>query len=97
MALVIVLAGLLLANMIPDGAGSRLAHAQTTGSSIDFAENGTVPVGVFVAYDQDGDAIVWSLSGPDWHLFTIDGGVLAFREPPDHEDPRSAQEGTCTR
>ena len=32
----------------------------------------------------------WSLSGPDADRFTIDGGVLAFRESPDYEDPRSA-------
>ena len=65
LALAVALAGLLLANMIPDGAASRHAHAQTAGSSIEYAENGTAPVGVFVAYDQDGDAIVWSLGGPD--------------------------------
>ena len=97
MALVIALAGLLLANMIPDGPVSHLAHAQTAGSSIDFAENGAGPVGIFVAYDQDGDAIVWSLSGPDEVLFTIGGGVLAFREPPDHEDPQSVQKGNVYR
>ena len=97
MALVIVLAGLLLTSMTLNGLASHIAHAQTTGSSIDFAENGTAPVGIFVAYDQDGDAIVWSLSGPDDELFTIDGGVLAFREPPDHEDPQSAQGGNVYR
>ncbi len=97
LALAVALAGLLVANMVPDGPASRLAHAQTAGSSIEYAENGTVPVGVFVAYDQDGDAIVWSLSGPDDGLFTIDGGVLSFREPPDHEDPRSAQGGNVYR
>ena len=89
MAVFIVLAGVLVANAIPDGPTGRLAYAQTTDSSIEFAENGTSPVGTFVAYDQDGDAIVWSLTGPDADLFTIDDGVLAFREPPNYEDPQS--------
>ena len=96
-ALAIALAGLLLANMFPDGSVSKLAYAQTADSSIEYAENGAGPVGIFVAYDQDGDAIVWSLSGPDEDLFTIDGGVLAFREPPNHEDPQSAQGGNVYR
>ena len=95
--LVIVLAGLLLASMLTAGPASHPAYARTADSSIEFAENGTGPVGVFVAYDQDGDSIVWSLSGPDGRLFTIDGGVLAFREPPDHEDPQSVQRGNVYR
>ena len=89
MALVIVLAGMLVASVIPDGPTGHPAYAQTADSSIEFAENGTGPVGTFYAYDQDGDAIVWSLSGPDADKFTIDGGVLAFREPPNYEDPQS--------
>ena len=93
MALVIVLAGLLLANTIADGPVSNLAYAQTADSSIDFAENGASPVGTFNAYDQDGDVIEWSLSGPDDDLFIIDGGVLRFVEPPDYEDPQSAARG----
>ncbi len=93
MALVIVLAGVLVANVIPDGPTGHLAYAQTTDSSIEFAENGTSPVAPFFAYDQDGDAIVWSLSGPDADQFTIDGGVLAFREPPNYEDPQTAATG----
>ena len=93
MALVIVLAGVLVANAIPDGPTGHLAHAQTADSNVDFAENGTGPVGAFRAYDQDGDAIVWSLSGPDADRFTIDDGVLAFREPPNYEDPQSAARG----
>ena len=92
-ALVIVLAGLLVANVIPDGHPGHLAYAQTADSSTEFAENGKGPVGTFYAYDQDGDTIVWSLSGPDADQFTIDGGVLAFREPPNYEYPQSATVG----
>ena len=63
------------------------AYAQTADTTIDYPENGTTAVAAFVAYDQDGDAITWSLSGPDDDLFTIDGGLLAFEEPPNYEDP----------
>ncbi len=93
LALVAVLAGMLLGNVVPDGPASRSAHAQTADSSVDFAENRTAPVANFLAYDQDGDAISWTLSGPDGDLFTIDDGVLAFRDPPDYEDPQSATSG----
>ena len=96
-ALVTMLASLLLTNMTLNQLASHIAHAQTTDSSLTFAENGTGPVGTFIAYDQDGDPIVWSLGGPDGELFTIDGGVLAFREPPDHEDPQSARGGNVYR
>ena len=91
--LVIMLAGLLLASMLTAGPAGHPAYARTADSSIEFAENGTRPVGTFWAYDQDGDAIVWSLSGLDDGLFAIDGGVLAFRESPDYEAPRSAARG----
>ena len=79
--------------MLTAGGACHTAYAQTADSSIEFAENGTRPVGTFWAYDQDGDPIAWSLSGPDADLFTIDGGVLAFRESPDYEDPQSAARG----
>ena len=91
-----MLAGLLLANMIPVGPPGHLALAQTADSSIVFAENGEGPVGTFRAHDQDGDSITWSLGGPDADLFSIDEGVLSFREPPDYEDPRSAGAGGPT-
>ena len=62
---------------------------------MDFAENRAVPVATFLAYDQDGDTLSWSLGGPDDDLFTIDDGVLAFREPPNYEDPQSATSGVA--
>ena len=87
------LAVMLLVNVIPEGTSIRLAHAQSVDSSIDFSENRPTAVAVFIAYDQDGDANSWSLSGPDALRFTIDGGVLAFREPPNYEDPQTAARG----
>ena len=62
-------------------------------SLIRYTENGTSPVAAFIAHDQDGDPISWSLSGPDASLFAIDRGLLSFREPPDYEAPRSASGG----
>ena len=46
-----------------------------------------------MARDQEVDAVVWTLSGPDDHLFTIGDGVLRFREPPNFEDPQSVAAG----
>ena len=89
MVVAAVLVGMLLGSVVPDGLSSRPAHAQAAGSSVDFAENRTAPVATFLAYDQDGDAIDWTLGGPDDDLFTIDDGVLAFRESPNYEAPRS--------
>ena len=93
MALAAVLTGMLLASVMPGDPVVHLAFAQTADSSIVFAENGEDPVGTFRARDQDGDSITWSLGGPDADLFSIDDGVLSFREPPDYEDPQSAAAG----
>ena len=69
------------------------AYAQTADTTMDYPENRTASVATFFAYDQDGDAISWSLGGPDGDLFKIDDGMLAFREPPNYEDPQSATSG----
>ena len=63
-------------------------------TAVDYAENGTGAVAIYTATDQDGDAIVWSLSGADAVRFTIDGGELSFKASPDYEDPKSASTGT---
>ncbi len=93
MALVAILTGMLLASVMPGDPAGHLAFAQTADSSLAFAENGEDPVGTFRARDQDGDSITWSLGGPDADLFSIDDGVLSFREPPDYEYPQSAGAG----
>ena len=65
------------------------AFAQDT--SIDYAENGTGPVASFTAFDEDGDAIVWSKSGADAGDFDISaGGVLSFKKSPNYESPADA-------
>ncbi len=89
-----MLAGLLVAGTLANGLISpAFANAQAADSFIQYAENGASPLGTFVAYDQDGGIVEWSVSGPDRDLFTIDGGVLRFREPPDYEDPQSSLGG----
>ena len=93
MALIIVLTALTLADAVPAGPTSGRVHARDVDSSLEYAENGTAPVAAFIAHDQDGDPIEWSLSGVDRSLFTIEGGVLAFREPPNYEKPRSVGAG----
>ena len=91
MALVVVVVGVMLAATVFSGPAGRTAHAQTATSAISYAENGTGPVATFTATDADGDAIVWSLNGDDKERFTITGGVLAFKESPDYENPNSAE------
>ncbi len=63
-------------------------------SSIIYPENGMDPVATFNATDDDGDAIVWSLAETgDYKRFTIDGGVLSFKSPPNYEKPNSVVTG----
>ena len=56
----------------------------------DYEENDTVPVAYFTSEDPEGADLVWSLSGGDAGDFTIEGGVLRFKNPPDFEEPGSA-------
>ena len=60
-------------------------------TSIDYAENGTGAVATYSARDPEGEEISWSLAGTDAGAFEgSDGGVLTFREAPDHEQPVDA-------
>ncbi len=81
---------MLVAAALLDGPVRQLVYAKSPDSSIEYAENDTAPVAFLYAHDQDGDTIRWSLSGSNAHLFTIGGGVLAFKHPPDYENPQSA-------
>ena len=92
-ALAVAVAGMLVASVVTASPTVQRAYAQAVDSSIEYAENGTYPVGVFHAYDQDRDSIEWSLSGPDAGRFTVRGGVLAFRVSPDYEEPQTAAVG----
>ena len=55
--------------------------------SVRYPENGTDPLASYTAFDEAGHVIRWSLSGVTTDLFTIDDGVLAFREPPQLRGP----------
>ena len=55
----------------------------------------TAAVATYVGTDPEGDTISWDLRGADAALFTIDGGVLQFVNPPDYEDPKD-RSGTNT-
>ena len=53
--------------------------------TVDYGENGTGTVGTYVAADPERKSIIWTLSGDDDDLFTIDGGLLKFKTTPDYE------------
>ena len=55
-------------------------------ASIEYAENGMGAVATYTAVDPEMTAIAsWSLGGEDDADFTIEGGVLMFKESPDYE------------
>ena len=72
-------------------------ETDTTGKKItcSYDENGTDTVADFSAMDPEGQAIEWDLDNPkgstddDAGKFTIDGGMLAFKSPPNYEDPNN--------
>ena len=63
----------------------------TSPAAVDVAENQTA-VYTAVATDADGDPLMYSLSGTDAGLFTIDAttGAVSFINPPDFEAPGDA-------
>ena len=59
-------------------------------SSVEYAENGTDAVATYTAVGPSLGDVEWSLSGDDAGDFSIEGGVLAFMESPDHDAPTDA-------
>ena len=57
----------------------------TGDATADYPENGTGSVVTYTAVDPEGTVVKWSLSGDDAGDFSMDGGVLAFKESPDFE------------
>ena len=90
----ILLAGVLLAILTLLSPSHFPAYAQEMDGPIMYPENGTHTVAAYTAMDPEGEDITWSLSedtndSPDYGDFTIEGGVLTFRDgPPDYEDPK---------
>ena len=74
--LAVLAVGLLF--LLPGG----LLQAQDN-EDIMYAENGTDPVATFTATDPEGTMVMWSVDPSD--TFTIENGVLRFKESPDYE------------
>ena len=55
--------------------------------SVGYAENGTMPVGTYMAAGPDAAMAIWTLSGDDAGDFMFSGGMLTFRSSPDYENP----------
>ena len=61
--------------------------------SIDYPESDTRDVATYTAAGPDAARARWGLAGEDAGDFSITtGGVLAFRAPPDYEDPADQDE-----
>ena len=72
------------------------APVVTVTAPVRYPENSAGLVAVYTASDPDsGDTITWSLSGYDSDVFTITNGVLAFKAPPDYENPGDADDNNA--
>ena len=69
------------------------APVVTVTAPVRYPENSAGLVAVYTASDPDsGDTITWSLLGDDKDVFSIANGVLAFKTPPDYENPGDADD-----
>ena len=66
------------------------APTVTVTPTVYFNENGTGKVATYTAADPENAALTWKVTGVDSDAFSIDGGVLTFKEPPDFEAPTDA-------
>ncbi len=83
-ALVLALSAFfILSTFSPDS-----TFAQAPNNMIKYAENGIDPVRTFSSEDPEGAGINWDVTGTDADYFEISGGVLTFKNPPDHENMR---------
>ena len=58
--------------------------------TVDYAENGTDAVATYTLAGTNAGSATLSLSGADAGDFTINGGMLRFKESPDYEMPADA-------
>ncbi len=56
----------------------------------EYVEGGTGPVATYTASNPAKVKITWSVAGPDASAFTMQNGVLRFRQSPDYEDVNNA-------
>ena len=89
-ARIVLLAGVLLAIFALLSPSHYPAYAQQVmDETIEYPEKGEDPVAVYTAMDPEEEDITWSLTGDDMGDFSINGGVLTFKDgPPDFEDPK---------
>ena len=88
LAAVVALLGALLLTIRPVGAQDApptISDAQTVFS---YAENGETPIITYRATDPETKPVFWTLAGVDARYFTIFGGELSFKSPPNFEMPR---------
>ena len=77
---VVILVSILVAIAILSLPAYNLAFAQDATIEIEYVENDTDPVAIFAADDPEGGMVFWSLAGEDEGVFSINGGVLAFKD-----------------
>ena len=85
-----LLVGIMLAIFLLSSRLHYPAYAQTpeeTAVTIDYPENGAGAVVAYTGVDPEGATVIWTLSGTDEDVFSIDGGALTFKSPPDYENP----------
>ena len=58
-----------------------------TGPETVVVVEGAVAVATYTATDPEGAPLMWAVTGPDAGQFTMDAGVVRFREAPDYEHP----------
>ena len=68
------------------------APVVTVTAPVRYPENSTGAVAFYTASDPDSSTINWSLLGDDKGVFSIANGVLAFKTPPDYENPGDADD-----
>ena len=87
----LLLAGILVAVTVLAARTFLPAFAQ---DEVYYEENSTDTVAVYTASDPEEEDITWSLTGVDAGEFSIDGGVLTFKDgPPDYEAPQDDRHG----
>ena len=87
LAAVVALLGALLLTIRPVGAQDAPPSVSNAETQFTYAENGTGPITTYRANDPERLKIFWTLGGADAADFTIDGGVLRFKSPPNFEVP----------
>ena len=68
-----------------------LSNAQTV---FDYDEKGTGSITTYRARDPENKPVFWTLGGADAADFTIIGGTLRFKSPPDYEVPTDRHDDT---